>query len=105
MGNSGVSSRESTSSDDTSKSDAASRLIRPTSSSERALEPADALTAATEALGYDSAVLDSAPAWIRSELLFPYDQGLTFVDQLIADGGLAACQRRIGPRRSETVYS
>jgi hypothetical protein len=53
------------------------------------LPPADALAAATEALGYDSAVLDSAPAWLRSELLFPYDQGLTFVDQLVSDGGLA----------------
>ncbi len=53
------------------------------------LSPADAVAAATEAFQIDSTVFDSAPVWIRSDLLFPYEQGLRFTQSIIADGGLA----------------
>jgi hypothetical protein len=53
------------------------------------MPPTDALAAATEALGYDSTVLESSPGWLQADLLFPYEQGLRFVEQIVADGGLA----------------
>ena len=52
------------------------------------LDPAAAVDAATEALGFDSSVLDAAPTWIQQDLLFPYEQGLVFVGAIVADGGL-----------------
>lgn len=54
------------------------------------MSPIEAVQAATEALAYDSSVLDSVPGWIQSDLTFPYDQGLVFVDAIVATGGLAA---------------
>jgi len=54
------------------------------------MSPAEAVQAATEALSYDSSVLDSVPGWIQADLTFPYDQGLVFVDALSSTGGLAA---------------
>ncbi len=54
------------------------------------LSPADAVAAVTEALLIDSTVFNAAPAWIQSDLLFPYEQGLTFTSAVIGDGGLAA---------------
>ena len=54
------------------------------------MSPIEAVQAATEALAYDSSVLDSVPGWIQSDLTFPYDQGLVFVDAIAATGGLAA---------------
>jgi hypothetical protein len=36
---------------------------------------------------FDSSVLDSVPALIRETLLFPYDQGYTFVESLQTEGG------------------
>jgi hypothetical protein len=56
----------------------------------QSLSPEDAIAAATEVFGYDSSVLDAAPDWLQADLLFPYDQGLTFVDHILASGGLAA---------------
>jgi len=53
------------------------------------LSPLEALQVATEALGFDSAVLDAAPSWIQKDLLFPYEQGLTFVQALVDAGGIA----------------
>jgi len=53
------------------------------------LSPLEAAQAATEALGLESSRFDAAPEWIRRDLLFPYDQGLTFVQSLVADGGIA----------------
>ena len=54
------------------------------------MSPAEAVQAATEALSYDSSVLDSVPGWIQADLTFPYDQGLVFVDAVSSTGGLAA---------------
>ena len=53
------------------------------------IPPTDALAAATEALGYDSTVLESSPGWLQADLLYPYEQGLRFVEQIVSDGGLA----------------
>ena len=53
------------------------------------LSPADAVAAATEALTIDSTVFNAAPAWIKSDLLFPYEQGLIFTNAVIGEGGLA----------------
>jgi len=53
------------------------------------LSPVDAAKAAAEALTLDSSKLDAAPKWIQTDLLFPYDKGLTFVQALVADGGIA----------------
>jgi hypothetical protein len=54
------------------------------------MSPIEAVQAATEALSYDSSVLDSVPRWIQSDLTFPYDQGLIFVEAVTSTGGLAA---------------
>jgi len=54
------------------------------------MSPIEAVQAATEALSYDSSVLDSIPGWMQADLTFPYDQGLTFVDAIVSTGGLAA---------------
>lgn len=54
------------------------------------LPPLEALDAAREALSYDTSLLDAAPAWLRDDLVFPYDQGLTFVTDLVSGGGIAA---------------
>jgi hypothetical protein len=54
------------------------------------MSPLEAVQAATEALSYDSSVLDAAPSWMQLDLTFPYQQGLVFVESVIADGGLAA---------------
>ena len=54
------------------------------------MSPIEAVQAATEALSYDSSVLDSVPRWIQSDLTFPYDQGLVFVEAVSSTGGLAA---------------
>jgi hypothetical protein len=54
------------------------------------LSPLEAVQAAVEAFGIPRGVLDSVPAWMRADLLFPYEQGLTFTEALIAGGGLAA---------------
>ena len=54
------------------------------------MSPVEAVQAATEALSYDSSVLDSVPGWIQADLSFPYDQGLVFVDAISSIGGLAA---------------
>jgi hypothetical protein len=53
------------------------------------LSPFDAIQAATEALAFDSTVFDSTPAWIQDDLLFPYRQGLTFIEAVLGAGGLA----------------
>lgn len=39
---------------------------------------------------YTSPILDSAPAYINEDLMFPYLKGLTFVQSLYKDGGYAA---------------
>jgi hypothetical protein len=54
------------------------------------MSPLEAVQAATEALSYDSSVLDSIPGWMQADLTFPYDQGLVFVDAIVSAGGLAA---------------
>ena len=54
------------------------------------MSPTEAVQAATEALSYDSSVLDSIPSWMQADLTFPYDQGLVFVDAIVSTGGLAA---------------
>jgi hypothetical protein len=53
------------------------------------LSPLEAVQAATEAFRIESPVFDSVPTWMRSDLLFPYQEGLTFTDALIGSGGLA----------------
>ncbi len=52
------------------------------------LPPAEAAQAAIEALAIDTSVFDVAPEWMRRDLGFPYEQGLTFVGQIVAVGGL-----------------
>ena len=54
------------------------------------MSPLEAVQAATEALTYDSSILDSIPGWMQADLTFPYDQGLVFVDAIVSTGGLAA---------------
>ncbi len=54
------------------------------------MSPIEAVQAATEALSYDSSVLDSVPSWMQADLTFPYDQGLVFVEAIVSTGGLAA---------------
>jgi hypothetical protein len=53
------------------------------------LSPFDAIQAATEALAFDSTVLDSTPGWIQRTLFFPYQEGLIFTDAVVGAGGLA----------------
>lgn len=43
-----------------------------------------------EATAFDSSALDESPAIFRETLLFPYDEGADFVDQLYQDGGWEA---------------
>jgi hypothetical protein len=52
------------------------------------MDPVDAAKAVLESLSFDTSVLDSAPAWIRQDLTFPYEHGLVFNGFLVADGGL-----------------
>ncbi|MBU1226370.1 MAG: hypothetical protein KJ698_04020 [Actinobacteria bacterium] len=56
----------------------------------QSLPVAEQVAAATEALDYDSSVLDALPAWFGKDLSFPYDQGFLFVEALIERGGIAA---------------
>ncbi len=51
---------------------------------------AEQLELAMEALQVDSSALQSAPDWVVSSLLFPYDAGESFVGDLVAAGGIAA---------------
>ena len=53
------------------------------------LSPGDAIQVLTEVLALDTTVLDSTPAWIQDDLLFPYQQGLTFTEAVLGAGGLA----------------
>lgn len=52
------------------------------------MDPSEAAQAVLESLTIDTSVLDSAPAWIRRDLTFPYEQGLVFNGFLVAGGGL-----------------
>jgi len=52
------------------------------------LSPAEATSAAIEALSIDSSLLDLAPQWMQRELAFPYENGLRFVGEIVATGGL-----------------
>lgn len=52
------------------------------------LDPVEAVEAAREALSFDSSVFDAAPTWVQQDLMFPYEQGLVFIGQIVADGGL-----------------
>jgi hypothetical protein len=53
------------------------------------LSPGDAIQVLTEVLALDRTVLDSTPAWIQDDLLFPYQQGLAFTEAVLGAGGLA----------------
>lgn len=57
------------------------------------LSPAEALAAAVESLSIDTSVLDSVPAWLQADLVYPYQEGLTFTQHLVSEGGLAAVDR------------
>lgn len=52
------------------------------------LDPAEAVDAAMEILSFESTVLDDAPSWIGMDLAFPYEQGLIFINAVVADDGL-----------------
>ncbi|NHZ71331.1 MAG: hypothetical protein GWP18_06780 [Proteobacteria bacterium] len=52
------------------------------------MSPADAVQVALEAIAIDTSVLDLAPEWMQKDLSFPYEQGLGFVGELVATGGL-----------------
>jgi hypothetical protein len=69
------------------------------------MSPAEAVQAATEALLYDSSVLDSVPDWIQADLTFPYDQGLAFTESIVSSGGLAAVDEAYQepPRTTEQI--
>ncbi len=49
-----------------------------------------------EALDVETAALDAAPAFIQDSLLFPYDSGLAFAQQLYDDGGWTAVNDAYG---------
>ena len=66
------------------------------------LSPLEAVQAATEAFGIESPVFDSVPGWMRDDLLFPYQQGLSFTDALIGSGGLAAVDSAYSDRPTTT---
>lgn len=57
------------------------------------LSPIEALEAVTEVFTIDTSVLDSSPPWLQADLTFPYDQGLTFVSDIVAQGGIAGVDR------------
>jgi hypothetical protein len=42
---------------------------------------------------YQSPVFDSAPAYMKLDFMFPYDQGYTFVQSLFGQGGYAAIDK------------
>jgi hypothetical protein len=69
------------------------------------MSPTEAVEAATEALAIDSSVFNAVPAWIQSDLTFPYDQGLTFIEAVTATGGLAAVDDayQSPPRTTEQI--
>ncbi len=57
------------------------------------LPPAEALAIVTELLAADTSTVDAAPDWLQADLLFPYEQGLEFVGNQLADGGIAGVDR------------
>ncbi len=57
------------------------------------LSPFEAIQGLTESLAIDTSVLDQAPSWLSADLQFPYDQGLTFVGNLVDVGGIAGVDR------------
>lgn len=57
------------------------------------LDPSEAAEAATEAMSFDTTRLDAAPTWVGLDLAFPYEQGLVFIGQIIAEGGLKAVDK------------
>ncbi len=56
----------------------------------RTLPTDEQLDAVTESLDFDSAVMDSLPAWFGRDLTFPYDYGFGFVSRLVTDNDIAA---------------
>ncbi|MEN8113544.1 MAG: hypothetical protein ABFS21_04065 [Actinomycetota bacterium] len=69
------------------------------------LSPLEAVQAATEALTYDSSVLDSVPSWMQLDLTFPYQQGFVFVEAIMSTGGLEAVDAAYqeGPTTTEQI--
>ena len=65
-----------------------------------------ALSEATDKTGKDSEspVLDSAPAVLRESLLFPYQEGLLFEQQLLKDRGTAAAFASVLSKPPGTSY-
>ncbi len=53
-----------------------------------AMNPLDAVKAALESLSFDTSALDAVPEWIALDLAFPYEHGMVFISEIIADGGL-----------------
>ena len=51
------------------------------------------------AIGYQSPVLDSAPAYLREDLMFPYIYGQQFVQQLYTRGGYEAINHAFEDRQ------
>jgi hypothetical protein len=54
------------------------------------MEPDELLDLMTEAATLSSDVLDNAPPYLRESLIFPYQQGMAFVEALISEGEYAA---------------
>lgn len=54
------------------------------------MAPSDVAALVAEAGSLSSEVVDSAPPYLRESLYFPYDQGLTFVQTIYANGGYPA---------------
>lgn len=52
------------------------------------MDPADALSAVIESLGFDTTILDNAPTWLQKDLAFPYEHGFLFTTALVKSGGL-----------------
>jgi hypothetical protein len=52
------------------------------------MDPAEAVQAALESLAYDRSALDNVPEWIALDLTFPYEKGLVFTTQIVAEQGL-----------------
>jgi len=53
------------------------------------LPVSEQMAVVTEAMEYDTSVMDSLPDWFSEDLMFPYETGFGFVERLVADQGIA----------------
>lgn len=72
---------------------------------QQVLTPAEQAQLAAAAAGIPTAKLDAAPKVLRESLLFPYEEGVAFVRELISKGGYALVDRayRDPPTSTEQI--